>query len=106
VAGDLNAPPDSDEVRMLTGRTAPARPGFVLFDAWEAAGGGSGATWARTNPWAASSLLPDRRIDYVFVGWPRRGGRGSVVRAWLAGTDAISGVVPSDHYAVVADLRY
>ncbi len=32
-AGDLNAPPDSDEVRMLTGGAPVAAPGFVLRDA-------------------------------------------------------------------------
>jgi len=106
VCGDLNAPPDSDEVRMLTGRREVASEGFVLFDAWEVAGEGPGATWTKANPWAAPLLLPDRRIDYVFTGWPGRGGRGHVVAARLAGTEAVDGVVPSDHYAVVADLRY
>jgi len=49
---------------------------------------------------------PDRRIDYLLVGRPRRAGAGHVVRCSLAGTEAIKGVVPSDHYGVVADLRY
>jgi len=106
VCGDFNAPPDSDEIRMLTGRTAPAAPGFVLFDAWEMAGNGIGHTWARSNPWAAPALLPDKRIDYILVGRPRRGGAGNVVRCSLEGTEPVEGVVPSDHYAVVAELRY
>jgi len=106
VGGDFNAPPDSDEIRMLTGRSETAVPGFALIDAWEMTGSGSGHTWARTNPWAEPLLLPDRRIDYVLVGRPRRGGAGHVVRCALAGTEPIKGVVPSDHYAVTADLRY
>jgi endonuclease/exonuclease/phosphatase family metal-dependent hydrolase len=106
VGGDFNAPPDSDELRMLTGRSDTAAPGFVLFDAWEMAGDGPGHTWARGNPWAAPVLLPDRRIDYLLVGRPRRGGAGHVVRCAVAGTEPMKGVVPSDHYAVVADLRY
>ena len=107
VAGDFNAAPDSDEIRMLVGARASVRPGFVLFDAWDAAvAGGSGATWSRANPWAAASLLADRRIDYIFTGWPRRGGVGSATATWLAGTDPHDGVLPSDHYAVVAALRY
>jgi endonuclease/exonuclease/phosphatase family metal-dependent hydrolase len=105
VAGDFNAGPDSDEMRMLVGLREPARPGFVLFDAWDHASG-SGATWARSNPWAAPTLLPERRIDYVLTGWPRRGGVGSATVAGLAGTEPIAGLVPSDHYAVYADLRY
>jgi hypothetical protein len=28
-----------------------------------------------------------------------------VARCWLAGTTPVEGVTPSDHYAVVADLR-
>jgi endonuclease/exonuclease/phosphatase family metal-dependent hydrolase len=106
ICGDFNAPPDSDELRMLTGRTETTAPGFALFDAWEMAGAGPGYTWARSNPWTLPVLLPDRRIDYVLVGRPRRGGAGHVVRCALAGTEPVDGVVPSDHYAVVADLRY
>ncbi len=108
VGGDFNASPDSDEVRMLVGMREVAHPGFVLFDAWAVAPGGldAGATWSRSNPWAAPNLLPDRRIDYLFTGWPRRGGAGSAVAAGLAGVDPVDGLVPSDHYAVVADLRY
>jgi endonuclease/exonuclease/phosphatase family metal-dependent hydrolase len=35
LTGDLNAEPDSDEVRLLGGHlTAPAVPGLVLVDAW------------------------------------------------------------------------
>lgn len=106
ICGDFNAPPDSDELRMLTGRTAAAAPGFALFDAWEMAGDGNGHTWARNNPWTAPALLPDKRIDYILVGRPRRSGAGHVVRCSIAGTEPMAGVVPSDHYAVVADLRY
>ncbi len=106
ICGDFNAPPDADELRMLTGRAATAAPGFALFDAWEMAGAGSGHTWARSNPWTVPVLLPDRRIDYVLVGRPRRGGAGHVVRCSLAGTEPVAGVVPSDHFAVFADLRY
>lgn len=106
ICGDFNAPPDSDELRMLTGRTETVAPGFALFDAWEMAGEGPGHTWARSNPWTAPAFLPDRRIDYVLIGRPRRGGAGHVVRCSLAGTTPQEGIVPSDHYAVVADLRY
>jgi endonuclease/exonuclease/phosphatase family metal-dependent hydrolase len=106
VGGDFNAAPGSDELRMLTGEREPAHPGFVLFDAWEVAGPGDGATWSRANPWTVPTLLPDRRIDYVLTGWPRRGGVGSAVASGVAGTEAVEGVVPSDHYAVWADLRY
>jgi endonuclease/exonuclease/phosphatase family metal-dependent hydrolase len=106
VGGDFNAPPGSDEVRMLTGEREPARPGFVLFDAWDTAPPGDSATWSRANPWTMPILLPDRRIDYLMTGWPRRGGVGSAIACGRAGTAPLDGVVPSDHYAVWADLRY
>ncbi|TDE33595.1 endonuclease/exonuclease/phosphatase family protein [Actinomadura sp. 6K520] len=107
VAGDFNAAPDSDEIRMLTGRAAVAAPGVVFYDAWETAGDGTaGYTWSRANHWTRPVLWPDRRIDYVFSAWPRAGGAGHPVRCELLGERPVDGVVPSDHYGVLADLRY
>ncbi|TDD93618.1 endonuclease/exonuclease/phosphatase family protein [Actinomadura rubrisoli] len=107
VCGDFNAAPDSDEIRMLTGRAAVAARGLVFYDAWEVAGdGGPGHTWSNANPWARPVLWPDRRIDYVFSAWPRAGGAGHPVRCELLGVRPVGGVVPSDHYGVLAELRY
>jgi len=50
-------------------------------------------------------LEPDRRIDYVLVGWPKAGGRGQVVGCEVVGADPVDGVVPSDHLGVLATLR-
>jgi endonuclease/exonuclease/phosphatase family metal-dependent hydrolase len=106
VCGDFNAAPDSDEIRMLTGRT-PAPGGVAFYDAWEVAGdGGPGTTFARANPLAAISLFPDRRFDYIFSAWPRGGGRGHPVNAEVFGQDPGFAGPASDHYGVVADLRY
>jgi endonuclease/exonuclease/phosphatase family metal-dependent hydrolase len=107
LCGDFNADPDSDEIRLLTGKSEPAVPGLVCYDAWDTAGsGGPGYTWARTNSWAVPVLWPDRRIDHVFSAWPRRGGAGHPVHCEVIGTEEIGGVLPSDHYGVLADLRY
>jgi endonuclease/exonuclease/phosphatase family metal-dependent hydrolase len=107
VGGDFNAEPDSDEIRMMTGRAAVPVENLVFHDAWDAAGdGGPGFTWSNTNPYAAVNLEPDRRIDYVLVGWPKEGGAGSVTRCEVVGTEPVDGVVPSDHYGVLAELRY
>lgn len=109
LCGDLNATPDADEIRLLTGRTVPPEPGLVFVDAWEAAGRGPGTTWDRANPHVALGFLPPRRIDYVLVGWPgpRTGPEGRVLACSVEGTGPTpSGPVPSDHYAVRADLRY
>ena len=79
LTGDLNAEPDSDEVRLLGGhKTPPARPGFVLVDAWRYAETDAIPwTWDRANPHVAATMEPSARIDYVLVG-PPRDGRGRV----------------------------
>jgi endonuclease/exonuclease/phosphatase family metal-dependent hydrolase len=48
-------------------------------------------------------MIPSSRIDYILVGLPRKG-RGKVESVGLAGA-MTDGVWPSDHFAVVADLR-
>ena len=108
VGGDFNAVADAEEIRMMTGRTAVPAPPLVFHDAWDVAGEreGDGITWSNANPFAALDLEPDRRIDYVFVGWPKHGGRGHVLAARVEGVDAVDGIHPSDHYAVCAELRY
>jgi endonuclease/exonuclease/phosphatase family metal-dependent hydrolase len=107
ICGDFNAGPDSDEIRMLTGRSATEAPGLVFYDAWEMAGDGTpGFTWSNRNPLAAIGLYPDRRFDYIFSAWPRRGGVGHPVRCELLGVQKPDELQLSDHYGVVADLRY
>ena len=104
IGGDLNAVPDSDEIRLLTGRRAGPVDNLVLTDAWEQVGDGVGVTWRSDNPYQAESAWPNRRLDYVFVSWPRPKPLGNPRRAWLAGVDPVDGVWPSDHAAVVVDL--
>jgi len=107
VCGDFNTDPDSDEIRMLTGRAAVASPGMVFYDSWEMAGDGSpGFTWSNRNPLAAVSLYPNRRFDYIFSAWPRRGGVGHPVKCELLGVRPPEEDQISDHYGLLADLRY
>ncbi len=106
VGGDLNATPDSDEIRMLTGRRTPPQRGLVLTDAWEMAGDDSpGYSWSRRNPHLADATWPNRRLDYVLVSWPRPKGVGVPISASLLGTTPRNGVVPSDHFGVLVELR-
>lgn len=104
VAGDFNAVPDSDEIRMLTGRATVPVSNLVLSDCWEHVGEGAGHTWRSDNPYQASTAWPNRRLDYVFVSWPRPKPIGNPVAAHLAGLTAVAGIHPSDHAAVVVDL--
>jgi endonuclease/exonuclease/phosphatase family metal-dependent hydrolase len=107
ICGDFNAGPDSDEIGMLTGRSATAVPDLVFYDAWEVAGDGTpGYTWSNANPLAALGLYPNRRFDYIFSAWPRQGGVGHPTQCALLGMRAPEDLQLSDHYGVVADLRY
>lgn len=105
LCGDLNATPQSDEVRSLTGKAPPLEPALIFTDAWESVGRGPGYTWDNRNPHLSDSTWPRRRLDYVLVGWPREKPIGNPARARLAGARRHNGVWPSDHLAVVVDLE-
>ena len=78
VGGDLNA---------LPGEPGPSSLSGLASDCWEAAGEGSGATYA--------SHAPTARIDYLFAERAFR-----PLRAWTTGGTA------SDHLMVVAELAF
>lgn len=104
LTGDLNAYPDSDEVRLLEGhRTAPVVDGYVLVDAWRFADPGDpGFSWDRTNPYVAATGEPSARCDYVLVSPPTTG-HGRILDARL-GANLIGDVWASDHAPVIVDL--
>jgi endonuclease/exonuclease/phosphatase family metal-dependent hydrolase len=107
VCGDFNAGADSDEIRMLTGQSTTAAPGLVFYDAWELAGDGTpGYTWSNHNSLAAVGMYPNRRFDYVLSAWPRLGAVGHPVHCELLGVVPADQPQLSDHYGVLADLRY
>jgi endonuclease/exonuclease/phosphatase family metal-dependent hydrolase len=107
LVGDLNSVPNSDELRMLTGRAAVPVPGVWFRDAWEAAGNADpGRTVANANPFIAPNLDLERRIDYVLVAAPKAAGCGHVLSAEVVGDRPIDGMWGSDHYGVAVDLRY
>lgn len=103
---DLNAEPDSDEVRYLTGGHALGGRTIHLHDAWRVAGdGGPGHTWSNRNPYARPNFEPDRRIDYVFAGAPKIDGVGWIERCRVVCDGGADGAWPSDHSGVFAELR-
>ncbi len=107
VCGDFNADPFAEEIRMMTGQTTCPVENIVFHDAWKVGGDGSnGYTWDNTNPYVAEVLEPDRRIDYIFTGWPGPRGAGHIVNCEIAGNKSINGIWPSDHHALLAELRY
>ena len=106
LTGDLNAVHDSDEIRKLTGRTPPYVAGRIWTDSWEQVGDGPGLTWSNENPYLERSAWPNRRLDYVLIGWPREDRPvGNPTEAWLFGVDPVDGIVPSDHYGVAVRIH-
>jgi len=106
LVGDFNAEPESTEIRHVTGLHALEGQSVCFLDAWARAGDGSpGFTWSNRNDWARKEREPDRRIDYVFAGLPRRDGLGQLLACRVVCDDAIDGVWPSDHFGVYAELR-
>ncbi len=97
LTADLNAPPDSAQVRVLT---------EVMVDTWIAGGGDPDARTLRSdNPFAPveAGAQIDRRIDYVLAR-PGTPARAVVVRSVDTAGAPVDGLHPSDHDAVVADL--
>jgi endonuclease/exonuclease/phosphatase family metal-dependent hydrolase len=105
LVGDFNAEPDSDEIRFLTGGHVLEGKSVYFHDAWRVAGEGDGTTWCNRNPYARLALEPNRRIDYVFTGYPLASGLGLVERCRVVCDDEVDGVWPSDHFGVYAELR-
>jgi len=92
---------------MLTGLTTCPVEGLAFQDAWSAARKpGPGFTWDNENPYVAEILEPNRRIDYILAGMPRERGAGHIVGCEVVAKDPVNDVYPSDHYGVLAQLRY
>jgi len=110
LVGDFSAEPDSAEIRYVTGLQSLGGHSVAMLDAWRVAGRGGGTidggiTWSNENDYARLSLEPDRRIDYVFAGTPRRDGLGQITHCRVVCDFEQDGVWPSDHYGVYAELR-
>lgn len=110
VVGDFNAIPRSAEIRYMTGLQSLEGRSVAFFDAWAVAGdGGPGTTWSNRNAYARVALEPERRIDYIFAGYPIRvtedHGIGKIETCRVVCDDEVDGVWPSDHFGVYAELR-
>jgi endonuclease/exonuclease/phosphatase family metal-dependent hydrolase len=105
LVGDFNADPESAEVRFITGLQSLGGRSVAFLDAWRTVGQGAGITWSNRNAYARAALEPDRRIDYVFTGFPQRTGVGQLLDCRVVCNDEKDGVWPSDHFGVYAELR-
>jgi endonuclease/exonuclease/phosphatase family metal-dependent hydrolase len=107
--GDLNAVPNTDEIRYLKGEHVIDGRSVYFADVWEYADPPRpGHTYARNNGYALKNGEPNRRIDYIFVRGPDKEMRGEPSNVQLAFTESVPGaqgtVWASDHYGVVCDL--
>jgi endonuclease/exonuclease/phosphatase family metal-dependent hydrolase len=106
LVGDMNARPESTEVRFLNGNHALEGESIYLCDCFGEIGRGPGHTFdSRTNPFAAPTHELPRRIDYVFVRGPDARGRGIPLRCEVVLDEVVEGVAASDHFGVYAELR-
>ncbi len=107
VAGDLNAEPDSDEVRRFCGhKAAPAVDGFVVLDLWRYADDADpGWTWDRANPHVRATREPSSRIDHLLAGPTPAGLIPEVRSVDRFACAAVDGVWASDHAGVVAEIE-
>jgi endonuclease/exonuclease/phosphatase family metal-dependent hydrolase len=108
LCGDMNATPDSDEMRFLRGLTTLSGRRTHWQDAWlRVHGSAEGITWssenAQTRP--LRSLDLDRRIDFVYVTSRKKDGRGTVSDCRVVLTERDGDVCASDHYGVLADVQ-
>ncbi len=117
LCGDMNATPDSDEMRFLRGLHTLGGRRTHFQDAWlrlhrepvPGEGPAEGITWSSENAHTRPlrSLDLDRRIDYVFVTTRKKDGRGTVqdCRVVLTERDGDDDICASDHYGVLADVQ-
>jgi endonuclease/exonuclease/phosphatase family metal-dependent hydrolase len=111
ILGDFNAEPGSDEIRYMTGLHSLDGKSVAFLDAWDVAGdhefageAGQGITWSNRNDYARVENEPRRRIDYIFVGLPGRKGLGAIESCRVVCDNDESGVWPTDHFGVYAEL--
>lgn len=110
LVGDLNAAPDTSEIRFLRGLHALERTSTFFTDCFERCGEGPGFTFdPPKNPHAALTYEVPRRIDYVLTRGPDDRGRGLPIAARVVLDEVVDGdgarVAPSDHYGVLAEIR-
>jgi endonuclease/exonuclease/phosphatase family metal-dependent hydrolase len=106
LCGDFNAEPDATEIRYVQGLQALEGRSVHFRDAWRVAGdGGPGITWSNRNPYALTWNEPERRIDYIFSGYPQADGIGRVEHCRVVCDAEGDGAWPSDHFGVYAELR-
>jgi endonuclease/exonuclease/phosphatase family metal-dependent hydrolase len=113
LTGDMNATPDSDEMRYLRGLTTLDGRRTHWQDAWlRHHPRDEGITWSSENELTRPlrSLDIDRRLDYVYVTSRKKDGRGTIHDCQVVLTDREPGgptgdFCATDHYGVLAVVQ-
>lgn len=106
--GDFNAEPISDELRYLKGLTRLGQERSTRFiDLWDWQDDRDVKTFdGRRNPFAAEHPEVPRCLDYIFLRAPLRKRAGTPLSVRLAFDEPVDGVFCSDHFGVIADIRF
>lgn len=114
ICGDFNAQPGSSTLRYITGSDADAEGNSTLWvDAWATREIAPGYTSTNDNPMSVAtarsvgildpSLIPNRRIDYIFTRGYAYGKPGCPLDVKLLDRP-FENQYGSDHYGIVANL--
>ncbi len=110
LGGDMNADPDSAEMRLLIGAGEGGSTGPSMQDAWSrhSAIGDEGFTWCMQSGEArlARSIAYDRRLDYLLVSPQSEQGAGTILASGRVCEDSdAQGLHASDHCGVWARVE-
>lgn len=113
LTGDMNATPDSDEMRYLRGLTTLGGRRTHWQDAWlRRQPHEEGITWSSENAStrALRSLDIDRRLDYIYVTSRKKDGRATIHDCQVVLTEREAGgpsgdFCATDHYGVLAVVQ-
>jgi len=104
--GDMNAEPDSTEMRFLRGLSSLEGQSTYFADTFGLVGRGPGFTFdPDCNPYAKLTREAPRRIDHIFVRGPDHRGRGKTKRSAVVLDEVVDGVAASDHYGVLSTIQ-
>ena len=108
VGGDMNAEPSASSMQFWTGRRSLEGVSTAYRDCWESIhGAAGGVTVDPANPLThhdEPDLNRGRRIDYLLVGCHAHGPTLRILDCAVVLDQPVDGILPSDHYGVVADL--
>ena len=95
--GDFNAPPDTPEINRVI------REGRFLDTYASLHAGSTGYTWSYENRYVREchDLLPERRIDYIFV----RNFPENLSAVEIAFKQPLKDQWPSDHFGLLASFQ-